>query len=134
MAEPLNTGIAKSAIRGGFLSGILALSPLVFAETLADPTRPAAVTGLAQETHAAVAESGPVLQSVLVSPRRKVAVISGKEVSIGGKFGDSRVIKITESEVTLLNGKKLQTLKLFPGMEKRPASNETRPQADSRRQ
>ena len=34
-------------------------------------------------------------------------------------FGDRRVIRITESEVTMQGNAGLQTLKLFPGIEKR---------------
>jgi len=134
MVESLNTTIAKRAIQGSFLIGMFAVAPSATAEALADPMRPPGSLGLGQEPNSQVADSGPVLQSVLVSSGRKVAVISGQAVNIGGKFGDSRVIKITESEVTLLNGKNLQTIKLFPGVEKRLISSPMHPQADNRRQ
>jgi MSHA biogenesis protein MshK len=134
MVKSLNTVTAKRAIQRSFLVWIVAAAPSVMAEALNDPTRPPASLGVGQETNSQVADSGPVLQSVLVSSGRKVAVISGQAVSLGGKFGDSRLVKITESEVTLLNGKNLQTLKLFPSVEKRMISSRTSPQADSRRQ
>jgi MSHA biogenesis protein MshK len=38
---------------------------------------------------------------------------------LGDKFGEARVVKISESEVQLRSDTDLQTLKLFPGIEKR---------------
>jgi MSHA biogenesis protein MshK len=48
-------------------------------------------------------------------------------VNLGEKFGDARVVKISESEVVLRNGSNLQTLKLFPGLEKQLNSTHDRP-------
>jgi len=84
----------------------------VHAEELPDPTRPPALLGSAQLT--APVPAGPVLQSVLISPQRRVAIISGQAVKTGGKYGEYFVFKITESEVILRRGKEIQTLKLFP--------------------
>ncbi|HVS25958.1 MAG TPA: MSHA biogenesis protein MshK [Burkholderiales bacterium] len=88
----------------------------VCAENLPDPTRPppGALT-----LGAAVASSGPVLQSVLISPGRKTAIISGETVRLGGKYGAATVIRISESEVVLNHGGNLQTLRLFPEVEKK---------------
>jgi MSHA biogenesis protein MshK len=59
------------------------------------------------------------LQSVLISPKRKVAVINGDTVQVGDRVGDARVVRIVEGEVVLARGGQWQTLKLFPGIEKR---------------
>ncbi|MGH8716745.1 MAG: hypothetical protein ACREUI_08515, partial [Burkholderiales bacterium] len=40
-------------------------------------------------------------------------------VKLGGKYGSARVVKISESGVVLNEGGSLQTLKLFPGVEKK---------------
>jgi len=58
------------------------------------------------------------LQSVLFSRGRKLAVIDGTVVPLGGAYGDARVVKITESEVVLKQGEETETLKLFPGVDK----------------
>jgi MSHA biogenesis protein MshK len=87
------------------------------AENLPDPTRPSTYAGGAEPMN-----TGPVLQSVMISTGRREAIISGKTVRVGDKVGDARVIKIGETEVVLGKGKELQTLKLFPGIEKGPAS------------
>jgi len=82
---------------------------------LADPTRPPSV-GPAAEL--AVPE-GPRLQSVLISPTRRAAVISGKSVALGAKFGDATVESINESAVVLKYADRRETLQLIPGMDKR---------------
>ncbi|HMJ49836.1 MAG TPA: MSHA biogenesis protein MshK [Burkholderiales bacterium] len=91
------------------------------AENLPDPTRPPQepAAAAASAASAAVPSSVPLLQSVLISPRHKVAIIDGKLVVLGGMYGTARVVKISESEVVLNEGGNLQTLKLFPGVEKK---------------
>lgn len=99
------------------LIGALA-SAAAHAAPFADPTRPPNVN-----TEAASAEqgalAGPRLESVLIAPDRRIAVISGRAVSLGGKVGEARVVRISESEVVLQNGDQRETLKLFPQVEKK---------------
>ena len=91
----------------------------VQAQALTDPTRPpqanAASSGEPQDT------PGTQLQSVLISSGRKIAVINGATVPLGGMVGEARVVKITESEVTLKKGDETEVLKLFPGVDKQPS-------------
>lgn len=135
MVKPLNSIIRTWVVQGGVLLFALTLAPWVAGQSMSDPTRPPASFRSGQEAGFQPATpSGPVLQSVLVAPGRKVAIISGQTVSMGEKVGDARVVKITESEVTLSGSNGVQTLKLFPGVEIHEALNRTRPQADSRRQ
>ena len=123
----------KMTIQGGFLLLMLAAASAGFAESLSDPTRPPASLGLVQDGVSA-ASSGPILQSVLISPGRRVAIISGQTVRLGEKFGEARVVRITESEVLLRSGTGVQTLKLFPGIEKRLTSGRASTKPDSRGQ
>ena len=92
------------------------------AQALPDPTRPA-IAGSGYDTSLAYGaqQDGPVLQSVMISPQRKLAVISGVKVDLGGKYADAKLIRISEGEAVLQRGGELQTLKLFPGVEKRIA-------------
>ena len=85
-------------------------------QSLSDPTRPpgaGAWSGAQEEVPA-----GKQLQSVLLSGGRKLAVIDGTMVPLGGMLGEARVIRITETEVVLKTGEETETLKLFPGVEK----------------
>ncbi len=88
------------------------------AQSLSDPTRPPASFGAALETSTEKAVSGPELQSVLISPTRRVATINGQSVRVGDKYGEFKVMRITENEVVLRNGSDKQVLKLFPQIEK----------------
>jgi hypothetical protein len=66
-------------------------------------------------------DAGPVLQSVKIAPGRRTAVISGQLLAEGERFGAAKLLSISESEVTLQGPEGRQTLKLFPGVEKRVA-------------
>jgi len=101
---------------------VLLLGGVVMAQSggLSDPTRPptsmgvAPVDGLAQD-------AGPVgLQTII---RRKgakpLAVINGETVALGGKVGEQRVVKITETEVVLDGPSGREVLSMTPGVEKK---------------
>ena len=87
-------------------------------EALADPTRPPfSAPGLGADQAPA---AGPELQSVLISPTRKVAVIDGQTVPLGGRFRDATLTRITEAGVELHNGSRIEVLKLYPQAVKKP--------------
>ena len=108
------------------ISCLVLCLPLAHAQDLIDPTRPPAAMNTRMEPTAGTQAGGLVLQSVLISPTRKAAIISGRTVALGEKLGDAKVVKITETEVVLRNGKEMQTLKLFPDIEKRPGAPRTK--------
>lgn len=92
-------------------------------QDLRDPTRPPNL--VANGTVEAIDQ--PVLQSILIGPDRKFAIINGKTVKLNGKYGDQLLVKLTESEAVLKRGKELQTLKLFPNIDKKIVrSNQTK--------
>lgn len=117
----LFAGLSFFAICGFF---ILPASQAAAADALRDPTRPPAALYATED--GTEIETGPVLQSVRVAQGRYTAVISGETVRVGSKYGDARVVKIRETEVVLKTGNSLQTLKLYPDVEKRPAANNKR--------
>lgn len=86
---------------------------------LPDPTRPPeALVHVSPDGGAAA--SGPVLQSVVL--RRQggaVAVISGAMVPLGGKLGDSVLVKIKESEVVLKGPLGSEVLRMTPDVNKK---------------
>lgn len=99
------------------------------AQVLSDPTQPPAAWMAAPVAgaDAAVATGGPFLQSVLISRApggRRVAVIDGQTVHVGGKVAGAVVLTISETEVVLRRGKALETLKLFPSDQQKIASTE----------
>ena len=85
-----------------------------------DPTRPPTGFG-AGGADADIVDTGGgmTLQSVMISPTSKTAIISGVTVKLGEKYGDAVLVKVAENEVVLKSGATSQVLKLYPGVEKR---------------
>jgi MSHA biogenesis protein MshK len=99
------------------LATLVLAAPAVLAQSLADPTRPPGAGAMLQQDEA---PAGRQLQSVLMSGGRKLAIIDGTLVPLGGMFGEARVVKISETEVVLKTGDETETLKLYPSAEKQP--------------
>ena len=75
------------------------------AAAMTDPTRPSGYV-------AAKASSGKlVLESVLVSEQRTVAVINGKPLSVGEKIESAKVLTIAKDQVRLQRAGKIIVLK-----------------------
>ena len=134
MAEYLIAAARRTLMGGALAAGLLACVPSVLAQELADPTRPPSSFMEGNTGDVQQAASGPVLQSVLISPRRREAIISGQTVKVGDSLGESKVVRITENEVVLRTGKALQTLKAFPGIEKQRTSGRAGIQLEKQRQ
>ena len=88
------------------------------AAPMADPFRPP------REIEAAPGDAGkpmsaPRLESVLIAPDRRLAVINGQQYLEGERFGDGRVLRISESEVVIRRPDRDERLKLFPEGAKR---------------
>lgn len=100
------------------LFALALLSSAVQAQTpMADPTRPPAA--LFEAAAPAGADSGPVLQSVLIPKKGKpLVVIGGQQVRLGQRYGESRLIKVSEREAVLEGPEGIERLLLTPGVEK----------------
>lgn len=113
MAAYLNT--AFSSLRHAAVAVLIFTSATAFAQALRDPTRP---PNAVAAPHAAADAEGEVLQSILVSPRRREAMISGRVVKQGDTVGDAQVIAIRDSEVVLRDGNTQRVLRLYPQVQK----------------
>jgi MSHA biogenesis protein MshK len=97
---------------------VLAGLPAMAQQALPDPTRPPPEVLAPQAERAGPAlppASGPQLQSVLLARRpggRRLAVIDGAIVPLGGKVGAAVLVEVRESSVVLQRGKQKQVLKL----------------------
>ena len=91
---------------------------------LVDPTRPPS-TRVESGVKESAATPGPRLQSVLISPTRRVAVISGSTVVQGGRYGNATVASISEGAVLLRYADRKETLHLIPGVIKRKRLTDT---------
>lgn len=117
MAESLNAALAFVA------ACLIACAPALAQGTLADPTRPPTVSPAAPGAAggAAPAEApSPRLQSVLLSPTRKLAMIDGRSLSIGEKVSDATLVHIAETHVVLKRPEGTSRLELTPGIARQP--------------
>ena len=89
------------------------------AQILNDPTRPPAALNAPDAVDGAAAR-GPMLQSVKISRTERSAIISGEMVKLGAKYGEARVVRITENEVVLRSANGTEILRMYPGVEIKP--------------
>ncbi len=110
---------------------LVALSGIAQAEGVSDPTRPP----VGVDTSVPVAAtSGPSLQLIRTVEGVRMAIISGQMVKVGDRVSDALVTHIEEDRVVLRGPGGMQTLKLFPDVEKSPAAwgqSELMPQTKS---
>ena len=97
---------------------LMSVSFAAHPESLPDPTRPP--VSLESNTSGIAQPTGPALQAIRTSNGRRSATISGQEVKIGSKVGDAVVMRIDEDRVILRGPGGIETLKLFPDVEKHP--------------
>jgi len=83
----------------------------VVAADLPDPTRPAITT--ASPDAAGMAAGDLVLQSVLISAERSVAVISGQVVPLGGQVDGWRLVRLTDTRAWLRGPEGERALTLY---------------------
>ena len=82
-----------------------------------DPTRPPQVLTAPQSASGPVAAGGGQrLGAIMLSKDRKFAVIDGQEVALGGRLGEARLVRLTETEATLRSKTETVVLKLAPDL------------------
>ena len=101
------------------LAALLLSAPqIAAAEPLPDPTRPAIdlnSSGASDAADFVPDDAVPRgLQSTIISPKYRAAIINGETVNLGGKYGDSRLVEVRENSVVLQNAQGRRVLELFP--------------------
>jgi MSHA biogenesis protein MshK len=103
--------ILRAWRNGWVLLSLGAIPAISFA--LTDPTKPPAELSAPS---GAITPEGNDLQSVIISPTRRAAIIGGQTIELGGKAGDVRLIEVGENGVVLQGEKGRQVLTLFPNV------------------
>lgn len=104
-----------------FATAVWLLSCAAQGAPFPDPTRPPSMTGSGDDT----SPGGPQLESILIAPDRRLAVINGEQVTLGSKIGGGAVVRITETEVVVRGAEGEQTLRLYPDT-RRPSAVPTK--------
>ncbi len=120
-------GRRAGARRLALLAATLLVPAAASAQKLTvDPMRPPAGIGAGGADAERDAGGGIRLQTVMISPTQRAAVISGVMVKLGEKFGEAVLVRVSENEVVLKSGSAQQVLKIHPDVEKRE-SGKVRP-------
>src|SRR5229473_2388877 len=108
-----DTGMKVATVISVFIA-LAAPAPVLADEPLSftDPTRPSTEEGASDGV------GGFVLQSTLVSPTRKLAIINGRALRVGATIGQAVVTDIKPYEVILNNAGQEIHLRLTPKLEK----------------
>lgn len=126
MDHPLNQ---KSGLPRAALCFAVLLAPtFAAAQALIDPTRPPA--SLAAPGAAAGTEAPPAspLQSVMISGRKRSAMINGEVVKLHGKVGSATLVRVAHGEATLKHPDgSLEVLRMYPEVEIVPRTRRTPP-------
>lgn len=93
----------------------LLFSACSFAAELNDPTRPplSIAEPVADAGGAAVIPPAG-LQSILVGKFRRIAIIDGQTVELGGRIGDAKLVEVNATSVVLRTPQGRRVLTLFP--------------------
>jgi hypothetical protein len=111
------------AIRGSLLLALALLGTAhATAQELSDPMRPPGKEILSGVRGKAVAAPYR-LESVLIGPDRRQAIINGKRLSQGEVIGKAKLIDIQATQVTLLVAGKPTVLTLLPISIKTPSES-----------
>jgi len=106
-------------LTAGLLLASISVSGI--AQPLRDPTRPPTEASAESVTAKTRARGGMILQTVLISPERRTAVISGRVMSVGDTVSGFRLAEIRESEVVMKGASGTRTLRLYPSVSKTEA-------------
>lgn len=101
------------------LAVLYAATSAAHGASMADPTRPPGATA-GDEGQSALSAPGAKLESVLIAPDRRIAIIGGQAFRVGEKYGEGRIVRITETEVVIRGPEASETLKLYPEVQKTP--------------
>ena len=91
------------------------------AQALRDPTRPPAAS--AKGMTGRTGQSGWILQSVLISPERRYAIINGEVVAVGGSIAGAELVAVAAERVTLRTPEGLRVVRLYPDVTRLDAAD-----------
>lgn len=93
---------------------------------LIDPMRPAGMADTAPSGQGAARDSAAGVQVILTSPARKLALIDGKVVPLGGDARGGTLVGLSESGAVLHKDGSRDVLLMHPVIDKKPPSSAAR--------
>lgn len=120
MSDHLAAARLRTAVRFAVAAAALLAIGLATAATVPDPTRPAVMPVAAATGQAPAAAL--VLQSTIVSPRQRSAIINGQRYRLGEAVGDARIEAIGTGWVRLRGAAGATELRLSYPTSTRPVN------------
>ncbi len=120
--QAFHTGAKSPAAALALFLVSSALSAAAVGQQLGDPMAPPGARTAGASSAAVIAGAAPAtgLQGVISGPRRKLALVDGVIVPLGGKISDEQVlVGIGVDSVVVREGGERETLEMFPGIEKK---------------
>jgi MSHA biogenesis protein MshK len=114
---------------GVFCLSLMLITVLAWAgdASLPDPTQPPESVMQAASGTDAVPAAMTLLQTVILRQgARPAAIIGGELVSLGERYGEARLMSVSEDSVVLEGSGGRQVLYLMPGIHKTPAKAKKR--------
>jgi len=110
----------KRALCPGLVAATLLFPAAVYAQRITvDPTRPPAGFGTGAADTERETAGGVRLQTVMISPTQRAAIINGVVVRLREKYGDAVLVKVSENEVVLKGAGAQQVLRIHPEVDLR---------------
>ena len=103
----------------GLLSVVLLAALPAHAQGMSDPMRPPReLFGGAVETPDIPPGTSPA-QVVIISSDRRQATINGRTVTLGGRYGDSTLVRISDAEIVLQKPDSTEVIRLYSSVNRR---------------
>lgn len=112
----------RATVAGIVLAAVLGMLGSVTAGEEGDPTRPSYLRPETAAPADAVRTPSWRLESIIVSPGRRIAVINGRAVGLNEWIGGARVVEILPYEVGLEYRGEIRRIVLVPTRIKRPSN------------
>ena len=91
-------------------------APRTLAQGLNDPTRPP--LGIPGANAFDPAASSSPAQVVIISKERRQATINGRTVSLGGRYGNATLVRISDEEIVLQRPEGTETIKHYSSVQR----------------
>lgn len=93
-------------------------APRSLAQGLNDPTRPPREILGGADAGEPAANLSPA-QVVIISTDRRQATINGRTVSLGGRYGNATLVRISDEEIVLQRPEATETIKLYSSVQRK---------------
>ena len=120
------TLLCKCLLAGCFAAFGAAAQAQAPGRILIDPMRPAGMAETAPSGRDASGASGAGVQVILTSPGRKLALIDGKVVPLGGDARGGTLVGLSDSGAVLHKEGSRDVLLMHPAIDKKPPSGAAR--------